>query len=86
MTYLDLYNHWLNHPNVLDEDKESLRGLNTKEIEDAFYTDVKFGTAGMRGLMGIGPNRLNIYTIRKATLAFANYLVKKSKEESCDCL
>ena len=76
MNYLENYNHWLNHPNVDDQSKQELKKLTEQEIKDAFYTDIQFGTAGMRGLMGIGSNRLNIYTIRKATQGFANYLNK----------
>ncbi|MBQ6478406.1 MAG: phospho-sugar mutase [Erysipelotrichaceae bacterium] len=76
MDYRENYERWLNHPNLSVETKEELKALSEQEIKDAFYTDVAFGTAGMRGLMGLGPNRLNIYTIRKATLGFANYLNK----------
>ena len=76
MDYREKYEYWLNHPNLSVEDKKELESMTDKQIEDAFYTDVAFGTAGMRGLMGLGPNRLNIYTIRKATQGFANYLNK----------
>ena len=79
MDYRENYERWLNHPNLSIETKEELKALSEQEIKDAFYTDVAFGTAGMRGLMGLGPNRLNIYTIRKATLGFANYLNKNGK-------
>ncbi len=79
MDYRENYERWLNHPNLSIETKEELKALSEQEIKDAFYTDVAFGTAGMRGLMGLGPNRLNIYTIRKATLGFANYLNKNNK-------
>ena len=78
MEYLEKYNHWLNHPNLEADVKEELKKMSDKEIKDAFYTDIQFGTAGMRGLMGLGPNRLNIYTIRKATQGFANYLNKNN--------
>ena len=74
MDYKRTYERWLNHPNLSLEEKEELKKLSEQEIKDAFYTDVQFGTAGMRGLMGLGPNRLNIYTIRKATQGYANYL------------
>ncbi|MBQ1534015.1 MAG: phospho-sugar mutase [Erysipelotrichaceae bacterium] len=79
MDYRENYERWLNHPNLSIETKEELKALSEQEIKDAFYTDVAFGTAGMRGLMGLGPNRLNIYTIRKATLGFANYLNRNGK-------
>lgn len=78
MDYREVYEKWLNHPNLSKEEKEELEKLSEQEIKDAFYTDVQFGTAGMRGLMGLGPNRLNIYTIRKATQGFANYLNKNN--------
>ena len=76
MNYKENYELWLKHPNLSDKEKNELRELSETEIKDAFYTDVQFGTAGMRGLMGLGPNRLNIYTIRKATQGYANYLNK----------
>ena len=72
------YNEWLNHPNIDEESKKVLLNMSEKERNDCFYTDVQFGTAGMRGLMGVGPNRLNIYTIRKATQGYANYLKKNN--------
>ena len=78
MDYKQNYENWLNHPNLTTEEKNELRKLTEQEIKDSFYTDVQFGTAGMRGLMGLGPNRLNIYTIRKATQGYANYLVKNN--------
>ncbi|MDO4198129.1 MAG: phospho-sugar mutase [Erysipelotrichaceae bacterium] len=76
MDYRENYEKWLNHPNLSEEVKNELRSLSEQEIKDAFYTDISFGTAGMRGVMGLGSNRLNIYTIRKATQGFANYLNK----------
>ena len=78
MDYKQNYEMWLNHPNLTAEEKDELKKLTEQEIKDAFYTDVQFGTAGMRGLMGLGPNRLNIYTIRKATQGYANYLNKNN--------
>ncbi len=79
MSYLDTYNLWLNHPCLDEKSKEELLKMSEKEKEDAFYTNIKFGTAGMRGVMGVGSDRINIYTIRKATLGFANYLNKNNK-------
>ena len=78
MDYRENYEKWLNHPNLCEEQKQELRNMSEQQIKDSFYTDVAFGTAGMRGLMGLGPNRLNIFTIRKATQGFANYLNKNS--------
>ena len=78
MNYREKYEQWLNHPNIDENSKKELINLSEQDIKDSFYTDVQFGTAGMRGLMGVGPNRLNIYTIRKATLGYANYLKKNN--------
>ena len=71
------YQRWLQSPLVDEKTKEFLRGLSQKEIDDAFYKDVEFGTAGMRGVLGPGTNRLNDFTVRKATVGFAKYLLKK---------
>ena len=72
--YQEKYEYWKNHPDLDEKLREELNGLSEKEIEDCFYTDVKFQTAGMRGLMGVGTNRINIHTIRKATMGFINYI------------
>ena len=66
------YKHWLAH--AYDEIKEELRGYSEKEIEDSFYKDLAFGTGGLRGVIGAGTNKLNIYTVGKATQGLANYL------------
>lgn len=79
MTYKDKYNEWLNHPLIDSKLKAELLSMSEKDIENAFYTNIEFGTAGMRGVMGAGTNRINIHTIRKATLGFANYLIKNNK-------
>ncbi len=79
MDYKETYEKWLNHPNLSNEQKDELKAMSDQQIKDAFYTDIAFGTAGMRGLMGLGPNRLNIFTIRKATQGFASYLNKNGK-------
>ncbi len=68
--------HWMNHPNLDPQLKEELEHADRKTLQDAFYTDVAFGTAGMRGLLGVGTNRLNVHTIRKANVAFAKYLLQ----------
>ena len=81
MEYLEKYNHWLNHPNLETDVKEELKKMSDKEIKDAFYTDIQFGTGGMRGVMGPGTNKINIHTIRKATQGFANYLKKNGKSK-----
>ena len=75
MTYLETYQQWLKADWVDDETKKELVALtDQKEIEDRFYKDLAFGTGGMRGVMGAGTNRMNRYTIGKATLGLAHYL------------
>lgn len=68
--------HWKNHPNLDAQLRIELEQADEKTLQDAFYTDVAFGTAGMRGLLGVGTNRLNVHTIRKANVAFAKYLLQ----------
>lgn len=72
MDYKERYNEWL----LFDDDtkQELLKITDEKEFEDRFYKDLAFGTGGMRGIMGAGPNRMNRYTISRATLGLANYL------------
>ena len=76
MSTLDNYNRWLNSSRVDEATKEILRKMDQKEIDDAFFKDVEFGTAGMRGVLGPGTNRLNNFTVRKATVAFGLYLLE----------
>ena len=70
------YQKWLNNENLDTELRVQLEAMTEKEKEDAFYTDLEFGTAGMRGVIGPGTNRMNIYTIRKANVGFAKYLLE----------
>ena len=74
------YQRWLNSPKVDEATKEELRKMNQAQIDDAFFKDVEFGTAGMRGVLGPGTNRLNDFTVRKATVGFAKYLLEKFKD------
>lgn len=78
--YMKKYQEWLEDPCISEEDKEELRSIagDEKEIEDRFYKDLEFGTGGLRGIIGNGTNRINVYTIRKATQGLANYINKKS--------
>ena len=71
------FERWLNSPVVSDLDKAALRAMNDQEKDDAFFKDVEFGTAGMRGILGPGTNRLNVYTIKRASIGFARYLLEK---------
>ena len=83
MNYMDKYNEWRNNPYFDKETKEELLNLegNEKEIEDRFYKDLEFGTAGLRGVIAAGTNRINIYTVRRATFGLANYIIKNTTEE-----
>lgn len=74
------YEKWANHPNLDARYKDVLENMNEEEKNDAFYTLIEFGTAGMRGLLGPGTNRINIHTIRKATQGYANYIIAAGKE------
>lgn len=77
------YRLWLESP-VFDEGtKAELRALegNVAEIEDRFYRDLEFGTGGLRGILGAGSNRMNVYTVRKATQGLANYILKEESRE-----
>lgn len=73
----NLYEAWLNDPDIDEQTKEELREIEgqTGEIEDRFYRDLEFGTGGLRGVMGAGTNRINRYVIGKATQGFANFLL-----------
>lgn len=79
MTYKETYQLWLNEPTLLKEEKEKLLNLDEKEKEEAFFQDLSFGTGGIRGILGLGPNRINKYTIQRVTLGFVNYLKKHHK-------
>jgi phosphoglucomutase len=78
MGYREGYESWLNNPYFDAATKDELRQIsdNEKEIEDRFYMDLEFGTAGLRGVIGAGTNRMNVYTVRKATQGLANYIIK----------
>ena len=76
MNTKDNYLRWLNSNKVSEKDKEILRSMNQEQIDDAFFKDVEFGTAGMRGVLGPGTNRMNNFTVKKATVAFAKYLLE----------
>lgn len=77
MTYTEKYQLWLDEVSLTKSEKAALEAMDEKTREDAFYQDISFGTGGIRGLMGLGTNRVNIYTIRKATLGLGQYLISK---------
>ncbi len=83
MSYMEEFNFWMND-NYFDEDtKKELKGIenNQTEVEDRFYKELEFGTGGLRGVIGAGTNRMNIYTVRKATQGLANYILKQGGEK-----
>ncbi len=80
MTYRDNYELWLNSDYFDDDMKKELKAISDdeKEIEDRFYKGLEFGTGGLRGMIGAGENRMNIYTVRKATQGLANYIINEN--------
>ena len=82
MDYKVMYQQWLDNPYIDEETKAELKAIegNEKEIEDRFYMDLEFGTAGLRGVIGAGTNRMNVYTVRKATQGLANYILSLKAE------
>ena len=83
MEYRGNYEEWINNPYFDEAAKEELRGISDdeQEIKERFYKDLEFGTAGLRGIIGAGTNRMNIYTVRKATQGLANYIARKNAKE-----
>lgn len=77
--YMKIYNEWLSNPYFDEATKEELRAIagNENEIKERFYMDLEFGTAGLRGVIGAGINRMNIYVVRRATQGLANYIIKQ---------
>lgn len=82
MNYIKRYNEWLNSSYIDEMDKKELIDIKDdyKEIEDRFYKDLEFGTGGLRGVIGTGTNRINIYNIRKTTQGLADYLISSDKD------
>ena len=83
MNYLEEYKKWCESDDFDEETKQELLKIkdNEKEIEDRFYKELEFGTAGLRGIVGNGTNRMNKYTVGKATQGLANYILKQNGEE-----
>nr|WP_320023844.1 phospho-sugar mutase [uncultured Acetobacterium sp.] len=78
MDYKKAYHHWLDQPDLDQFLRQELEAItDEKEIEDRFYTDLEFGTGGMRGKMGAGNNRMNIYTVAKVTYGLGKYLLRQ---------
>ena len=79
MDYKAIYEEWLSNPYFDEATKAELRAIadDDKEIKERFYKDLEFGTAGLRGIIGAGINRMNIYVVRRATQGLANYIIKQ---------
>ncbi|MBZ4663255.1 MAG: phospho-sugar mutase [Caloramator sp.] len=77
MEYMDMYKRWLEFD---EETRRELEGLDEKEIMERFYKELEFGTGGLRGVIGAGTNRMNVYTVRKATQGLANFILKQKIE------
>lgn len=80
--YLKEYEKWLSDSYISDEDKNILKNMSEEEKMDSFYTSLTFGTGGIRGKIGLGTNRMNIYLIRKVTQGIANYLLNNYEEKA----
>ena len=82
MDYREIYEQWLANPYFDEATKEELKGISEdeNEIKERFYMDLQFGTAGLRGIIGAGTNRMNIYVVRRATQGLANYIAKVDKK------
>ena len=80
MTYRDNFKKWLDYAELPDYLRQDLNSMDEKTKEDAFYTNLEFGTAGMRGLIGAGTNRINIYVVRQATEGLARLIEEKGDE------
>ena len=82
MDYKEVYEQWLSNPYFDEATKEELKNIaeDDNEIKERFYMDLEFGTAGLRGIIGAGTNRMNIYVVRRATQGLANYIAKVDKK------
>lgn len=83
MNYMETYQSWLTSAYIDEETKKELRQIedDEKEIEDRFYKNLEFGTGGLRGVIGAGTNRLNVYTVRKATQGLANFIISEGGQD-----
>lgn len=83
MNYLEEYKRWCEDPSFDEETKNELMSIkdDEKEIEDRFYKELEFGTAGLRGVIGMGTNRMNKYTVGKATQGLANYILEQGTQD-----
>ena len=80
MDYREAYRAWCESPALTDEEHAALAALDEKEIEDRFFSLLEFGTAGLRGVVGLGPRRMNVYVVRHATQAFAQVILAEGPD------
>ena len=83
MDYKSKFQFWLENDYFDEATKQELSAIkdDEKEVEDRFYKDLEFGTGGLRGVIGAGTNRMNVYTVRKATQGLANYILKQDSDK-----
>ena len=83
MNYMEEYKRWCEDPAFDEETKKELLEIkdNEEEIKDRFYKELEFGTAGLRGVIGMGTNRMNKYTVGKATQGLANYILEQGTQD-----
>ena len=83
MDYKESYNYWVSDAYFDDDTKAELKAIanDENEIKERFYKNLAFGTGGLRGILGAGTNRMNIYTVRKATQGLANYIIKQGTQD-----
>ena len=84
MSFMDKYNHWINNSDAATAEELKALSGNEAEIKDRFYKDLEFGTAGLRGVIGAGSNRMNIYTVAKASKGYADYICSKGEKAKED--
>ena len=83
MGYKEMYDEWLSSDCFDEQTKDELRAIagDDKEIQERFYKELEFGTAGLRGIIGAGTNRMNIYTVGKASQGLADYIISLGGEK-----
>ena len=82
MGYKESYEQWMNDPYFDEKTRQELAAIagDDNEIQERFYKDLEFGTGGLRGILGAGTNRMNVYTVRKASQGLANYIIKQGTQ------
>ena len=83
MSYMDTYTKWCTDSYFDEDTKKELKAFegNDEEVKDRFYRQLEFGTGGLRGVIGAGTNRMNIYTVRQATQGLANYIISQNGQD-----